>query len=167
MTRELGPLMTAIVLAGRSGAAYAAELGSMKVNEEIDALRMMGFRPMVFLALPRMLALAVVLPLLVLWVDALGVLGGLIVGVTRLDLSYAAYLHRLADVVRVSDLSMGFAKSALFALAIGAISCQQGFAASGGASSVGQRTTSAVVGSLFSLILIDAAFAVVVGATGR
>jgi phospholipid/cholesterol/gamma-HCH transport system permease protein len=167
MTRELGPLMTAIVVTGRSGAAFAAELGSMKVNEEIDALRTMGFAPMRFLVFPRMLALILMMPLLVLFANVLGILGGLVVGVTRLDLSAASYMHRVAEAVKPWDLGSGLFKSGLFALAIAAISCQQGLATRGGAAAVGHRTTSAVVGILFSLILIDAVFAVAVGVMGR
>ena len=167
MTRELGPLMTAIVVAGRSGAAFAAEIGTMKVNEEIDALRTMGFEPMPFLVLPRSLALILMMPLLVLFADAMGILGGLVVGVTRLNLSATSYMHRIADAVQFWDISQGLVKASLFAMAIAVISCQQGLATSGGAASVGHRTTSAVVGILFSLILIDAAFAIAVGALGR
>ena len=167
MTRELGPLMTAIVVAGRSGAAFAAEIGTMKVNEEIDALRTMGLRPMPFLVLPRSLALMLMMPLLVLFSNALGILGGLVVGVTRLDLSAVTYLNRIADAVKLWDVGQGLLKGALFAVAIAVISCQQGLATSGGAAAVGHRTTSAVVGILFSLILIDAVFAVAVGAMGR
>ena len=167
MTRELGPLMTAIVVTGRSGAAFAAEIGSMRVNEEIDALRTMGFAPMRFLVLPRVLALLLIMPLLVLFSDAMGVLGGLVVGVTRLNLSASSYMHRIADAVHTWDLSSGLFKGAMFALAIAIISCQQGLATTGGAADVGHRTTSAVVGILFSLILIDAVFAVALGALGR
>jgi phospholipid/cholesterol/gamma-HCH transport system permease protein len=167
MTRELGPLMTAIVVTGRSGAAFAAEIGSMKVNEEIDALRTMGFAPMPFLVLPRALALILMMPLLVLFSDALGIIGGLVVGVTRLDLSATTYMLRIADAVKVWDVSQGLLKGGLFALAIAVISSQQGLATRGGAAAVGRRTTGAVVGILFSLILIDAAFAVAVGAMGR
>ena len=167
MTRELGPLMTAIVVTGRSGAAFAAEIGSMKVNEEIDALRTMGFGQMRFLVLPRVIGLLLMMPLLVLFADTLGILGGMLVGVTRLDLSAASYLNRIVDAVKVWDLGSGLFKSMLFAMAIAVISCQQGLATSGGASAVGQRTTSAVVGILFTLILIDAVFAVAVGAMGR
>jgi phospholipid/cholesterol/gamma-HCH transport system permease protein len=167
MVRELGPLMTAIVVTGRSGAAFAAHIGSMKVNEEIDALRTMGFGQMRFLVLPRVIGLLLMMPLLVLFADALGILGGMVVGVTRLDLSAVAYMNRIAAAVPAWDLGMGLFKSSLFAIAIAVISCQQGLATSGGASEVGRRTTGAVVGILFSLILIDAAFAVAVGAMGR
>jgi phospholipid/cholesterol/gamma-HCH transport system permease protein len=158
MTRELGPLMTAIVICGRSGAAFAAELGSMRVNEEIDALRTMGLGPMRFLVMPRALALMLVMPFLTLLADIMGVLGGLIVALTTLDLTLSAYVGELQKAVKLWDVYSGLLKSVIFALAIALIACQQGLATSGGAEGVGRRTTSAVVTTLFTLILIDAAF---------
>jgi phospholipid/cholesterol/gamma-HCH transport system permease protein len=160
VTRELGPLMTAIVVCGRSGAAFAAELGFMKVNEEIDALRTMGFGPMRFLVLPRALALILVVPLLTLIADVAGVLGGLVVGVFNLDLTALGYLNQSARVVTLWDVSSGLLKSLVFALAIALIACQQGLATSGGAEGVGRRTTSTVVVTLFTIILIDATMTV-------
>jgi phospholipid/cholesterol/gamma-HCH transport system permease protein len=154
--RELGPLMTAIVVCGRSGAAFAAELGFMQVNEEIDALRTMGFGPMRYLVLPRAVALIVVVPLLSLLADVAGVLGGLAVGVTTLDLTARAYLNQTMRVVSVWDVSSGIVKSVVFAFAVALIACQQGLATSGGAQGVGRRTTSTVVITMFTLILIDA-----------
>ena len=154
--RELGPLMTAIVVCGRSGAAFAAELGFMQVNEEIDALRTMGFGPMRYLVLPRVAALIVVVPLLSLLADVAGVLGGLAVGVTTLDLTARAYLNQTMRVVSLWDVSSGIVKSVVFAFAVALIACQQGLATSGGAQGVGRRTTSTVVITMFTLILIDA-----------
>jgi phospholipid/cholesterol/gamma-HCH transport system permease protein len=159
ITRELGPLMTAIVVCGRSGAAMAAELGFMQVNGEVDALRTMGFGPMRYLVLPRTLALVAVVPLLVILADLAGVAGGLVVGVTSLDLTMRGYLDRTARVVALWDLSSGLLKSAVFALLISLVACQQGLATSGGAEGVGRRTTSAVVVTLFALILADAVMA--------
>ncbi len=158
--RELGPLMTAIVVCGRSGAAFAAELGFMQVNEEIDALRTMGFGPMRYLVLPRALALIVVVPLLTLLADVAGVLGGLVVGVTNLDLTVRGYLNQTARVVSLWDISSGIIKSVVFAFAVALIACQQGLATSGGAEGVGRRTTSTVVITMFTLILIDAVMTV-------
>jgi phospholipid/cholesterol/gamma-HCH transport system permease protein len=158
MTRELGPLMTAIVICGRSGAAFAAELGSMRVNEEIDALRTMGLGPMRFLVMPRALALMLVMPFLTLLADIVGVLGGLVVAVTSLDLTVSAYLGQLQRAVKLWDVYSGLIKSVIFALAITLIACQQGLATTGGAEGVGRRTTSAVVTTLFALIIIDAGF---------
>jgi phospholipid/cholesterol/gamma-HCH transport system permease protein len=164
--RELGPLMTAIVVCGRSGAAFAAELGFMRVNEEIDALRTIGLRPMRYLVLPRVVALMVVVPLLVILADVAGVAGGLVVGVFNLDLTARGYLYETVRVVTLWDVGSGLVKSLVFALAIALISCQQGLATSGGAEGVGRRTTSAVVVTLFTLILVDAVATVFFRAAG-
>jgi phospholipid/cholesterol/gamma-HCH transport system permease protein len=166
MTRELGPLLTAIVVCGRSGAAFAAELGSMKVNEEIDALRTMGFGSMRYLVLPRVLSLMIAMPLLTLIADVIGILGGLVVGMTSLDLTATSFATQLQKAVSLSDVFSGVAKSVVFGLAIGLISCQQGLATSGGAEGVGRRTTAAVVSTLFMLVVLDAIFTVFFEATG-
>jgi phospholipid/cholesterol/gamma-HCH transport system permease protein len=158
VTRELGPLMTAIILCGRSGAAFAAELGSMRVSEEIDALRTMGFGPIGYLVLPKALALMLVLPVLTLVGDFVGLLGGLLVGLMSLDLTVAGYISETQKALSMWDVFSGLIKSVVFALAITLISCQQGFATTGGAEGVGRRTTSSVVTILFTLILIDAGF---------
>ncbi len=160
ITRELGPLMTAIIVCGRSGAAFAAELGTMKVSEEIDALRTMGFGPLRFLVVPRILALFLAMPILVMLGDLVGIAGGLLVGVTSLDLTIMGYLNETQNSLHMWDVFQGVIKSGVFAVAIGIISCQQGLATTGGAEGVGRRTTAAVVSSLFALILIDAGFTV-------
>jgi phospholipid/cholesterol/gamma-HCH transport system permease protein len=160
VTRELGPLMTAIIVCGRSGAAFAAEIGTMKVSEEIDALRTMGFGPVRYLVLPRALALMLVLPVLTLLADLVGIVGGLVVGIVSLDLTVAGYVSETLKAVSLWDVFSGVLKSFVFALAISLISCQQGFATTGGAEGVGRRTTSSVVSILFSLILIDSVFTV-------
>ena len=160
VTRELGPLMTAIILCGRSGAAFAAELGSMNVSEEIDALRTMGFGPIRYLVLPRTLALVLVLPLLTLLGDMVGMLGGLVVGITSLGLTIGGYLSETQKAVSMWDVFSGLVKSVIFALAISLVSCQQGMATTGGAEGVGRRTTASVVSILFALIVIDAVFTV-------
>jgi phospholipid/cholesterol/gamma-HCH transport system permease protein len=167
VTRELAPLMTAIVVAGRSGAAFAAEFGAMRVNEEIDALQTMGLSVTRFMVLPRAIGLMAVMPLLVLLADVFGVLGGLLVGVSVLDLTPYAYLRQLQSAVAPWDVYSGLIKSCAFALAIALISSQQGLSAEGGAEGVGRRTTSAVVATLFVLILIDAAFTVSFRVLGR
>src|SRR5438067_3979124 len=164
--RELGPLMTAIVVCGRSGAAFAAELGFMQVNEEIDALRTMGFGPMRYLVLPRALALIIVVPLLSLLADVAGVVGGLVVGVSTLDLTVRGYLSETARVVSLWDISSGIVKSLVFAFAVALIACQQGLATSGGAQGVGRRTTSTVVITMFTLILVDAVMTVLFRTAG-
>jgi phospholipid/cholesterol/gamma-HCH transport system permease protein len=158
VTRELGPLITAIVLAGRSGAAFAAELGTMRVNEEIDALRTMGFGPMRYLVVPRVLTLMLVLPMLSLGADLMGVIGGLIVGITHLDLSFAGYIQQTRRAVHLWDVGTGILKSIPFGMTIALIACQQGLATQGGAEGVGRRTTSSVVITLFCLIVLDALF---------
>jgi phospholipid/cholesterol/gamma-HCH transport system permease protein len=158
VVRELGPLMTAIIVCGRSGAAFAAELGSMKVAEEIDALRTMGFGPIRYLVLPRTVALMLVVPMLTLVADLVAISGGLVVGILSLDLTVSAYVGETQKALAVWDVFSGVLKSVVYALAIALISCQQGFAASGGAEGVGRRTTSSVVSILCCLILIDAGF---------
>ncbi len=160
ITREMGPLMTAIILCGRSGAAFAAELGAMKVSEEIDALRTMGFGPVRYLVLPRIVALMLVLPMLTLVGEFVAILGGLAVGVTSLNLTAQAYLGELRGALDLWDVFSGLIKSVVFGFAIGLIACRHGFAATGGAEGVGRRTTKAVVSILFALILIDAGFTV-------
>ena len=166
MTRELGPLMTAIIVCGRTGAAFAAELGTMKVSEEVDALRTLGFTPLRYLVMPRVLGLVFVAPLLTLLADAVGILGGLVVGATTLDITPTAYWIQTVDAVKPWDVFSGALKSIVFAGAIALIACQQGLATSGGAEGVGRRTTSAVVSILFTLILLDALFTVLFGALG-
>jgi len=161
VTRELAPLMTAIIVCGRSGAAITAELGSMKVSEEIDALRTIGLGPVRYLVLPRALALLIVTPILVLFGDLIGVAGGLAVGVTSLGLSWNAYIGQTLHAVHLHDVVSGLVKSCTFAVAIALIACQQGFATSGGAEGVGRRTTSTVVSCLFAIVLLDALFTVI------
>jgi phospholipid/cholesterol/gamma-HCH transport system permease protein len=160
VVRELGPLMTAIIVCGRSGAAFAAELGTMRVSEEIDALQTLGFGPIRYLVLPRALGLMLVMPFLTLFADLVGICGGLVVGLTSLDLTTTSYINETKKAVALWDIGSGLWKSVVFAIAIAVISCQQGFATSGGAEGVGRRTTASVVSILFSLILIDAGFTV-------
>lgn len=165
VVREIGPLITAIVVCGRTGAAFAAELGSMQTNEEIDALRTMGFGPMRFLVMPKALAVMMVMPCLTVLADLMGGLGGLTTGMFRLDLNVTSYINETQRAVHLRDFLSGLIKSVAFGLAITLISCQQGLAATGGAEGVGKRTTAAVVSTLFTLILIDALFTVVFEAT--
>jgi phospholipid/cholesterol/gamma-HCH transport system permease protein len=167
VTRELGPLMTAIVVCGRSGAAFAAELGSMKVNEEVDALRTMGLGTSRYLVFPRMFALMLVMPLLSILADVVGILGGLVVAITNLELTPVAYIHEIQKAVKVWDVVSGLIKAVLFAIAIAGISCQQGLATEGGAEGVGKRTTGAVVSTLFTLIMIDALFTIFFRLVGK
>jgi phospholipid/cholesterol/gamma-HCH transport system permease protein len=156
VVRELGPLMTAILVAGRSGAAYAAELGTMTVNEEVDALRTLGQDPQRFLVFPRVLTLALVVPVLTLLGDVFGALGGLAIAVGYLDQPSVVYVQGLERAIGFSDVATGVLKSVAFAAAIGLISCQRGLSTRGGAAGVGNSTTSAVVVVLFSLVALDA-----------
>ena len=160
LTREIAPLMTAIIVCGRSGAAFAAELGSMKVNEELDALRTLGISPFSWLVVPRVVALMTVVPILTLVADFVGIGGGLLVGIADLDLSARGYYIETLTAVHGWDVVTGLLKSFAFSVAIALIACQQGFSASGGAEGVGRRTTSSVVTSLFALVLIDALFTI-------
>jgi len=166
MTRELGPLMMAIIICGRTGAAFAAELGTMQVSEEVDALRTLGFLPLPFLVIPRMLGLILVAPVLVLMADAVGILGGALVASLTLDITTTSFLIQLQSAVKASDILSGMIKGVMFCATIALISCQQGLATSGGAEGVGRRTTSAVVSILFALILLDALFTVLLGVFG-
>ena len=161
LTRELAPLMTAIIVCGRSGAAFAAEIGSMKVNEEVDALRTLGLTPFGWLVVPRIVALVLVVPVLTLIADFIGITGGLLVGIIDLDLTTQGYIIQTLKGVHGWDVLTGLMKSFVFSIAIALIACQQGFAASGGAEGVGKRTTSTVVTSLFALVMIDALFTVI------
>ena len=161
MVRELAPLMTAIVVAGRSGAAYAAELGTMRVNQEIDALQTLGIDPHRYLVFPRLVAMGAVVPLLTLVSMLVGVFGGLIVAVQTLNLTTLAFFVELQTAVGVGDVIGGLIKSGIFAITITLISCQRGLAARGGAAGVGSSTTSAVVVILFAIVVIDALFTVV------
>jgi len=166
MTRELAPLMTAIIVAGRSGAAFSAELGTMRVSEEIDALRTLGFDPYQFLVFPRVLALMLVLPLLTIMADVVGIAGGLLVAMLSLDLSPHAYLVEVQKAVDLRDVFQGYVKTVFFGLSIALIACQRGLATRGGAEGVGRATTSAVVTSLFAIVVIDAIFTVLFHAFG-
>jgi phospholipid/cholesterol/gamma-HCH transport system permease protein len=160
MTRQLGPLMTAIVVSGRSGAAFTTQLGSMKVSEEIDALRTLGIEPYARLVVPRVVSLAIVMPILTILADVVGTLGGLLVAVTSLDLTPREYWNELRSSVGPSDIEQGLIMSVTYAIAIGLIACEQGFAASGGPEGVGRRTTTTVVSSLFAMVLLDACLTV-------
>jgi phospholipid/cholesterol/gamma-HCH transport system permease protein len=166
VTRELAPLMTGIIISGRSGAAYAAELGAMKVSEEIDALRTMGFGPTAYLILPRVVALALIAPILTLLGDVVGVLGGVVVGSSTLGVSPRGYLAELRTVMVPADVIGGLFKSVAFGVAIALIGCRQGFATTGGAAGVGRRTTSTVVLCLFTIVIADTLFTLVFRALG-
>jgi phospholipid/cholesterol/gamma-HCH transport system permease protein len=161
IVKELGPIMTAILVAGRSGSAFAAEIGTMMVNEEVDALTTMGFTPVRFLAVPKVLAAMIVVPLLTLYADFFGIIGGLIVGVMGLDLTVYTYLKATQQSLSLLDIITSLIKSGVFAVLIAGIGCQRGFEVRGGAEAVGSATTSAVVAAIFLIIVTDSAFALV------
>lgn len=161
IVRELGPIMTAILVAGRSASAFAAEIGTMRVNEEVDALVTMGFDPVRFLVVPKLIATVVVLPLLTLYADLFGIVGGLIVGVSGLDLTVYTYLQESQRSVTVFYLNASLVKATVFACIIAWIGCQRGFQVRGGVEEVGAATTSAVVTSILLIVIMDSAFAIV------
>ncbi|MBU2489877.1 MAG: ABC transporter permease, partial [Proteobacteria bacterium] len=159
MVRELGPIMTAIVVAGRSGSAFASEIGTMKVSEEIDALSVMGFDPVLFLTVPKLMAAVAVVPLLTLFANLFGVFGGMVVGVFFLDLTFGNYMRQTFDALTLSDILWTFFKGGFFAFLIAWISSLRGFQVRGGAVAVGEAATRAVVGGIFLIIFWDSIFA--------
>lgn len=160
MVRELAPLITAIIVAGRSGSAYTAQIGTMKITEEVDALRSMGVPPMDLLVLPKVLALIIALPLLTVYADIMGVLGGMVMASVQLDVGFSTYIDRLSTAVSVQSYLVGVGKAPVFAAVIATLGCYQGFQVAGSAESVGRRTTLSVVHSIIAVIVIDAAFSV-------
>jgi len=157
--REMGVLITAIVVAGRSSSAFAAQIGAMVANQEVDALRSMGLDPVLLLVVPRVLALMITLPMLVFIADIMALLGGAVAIRYSIGLSFAAFLSQLGEVARLNNFLVGMIKTPFFALAIGLIGCFQGFRATGSAESVGFLTTVSVVQSIFAVILLNALFA--------
>ncbi len=160
MVRDVGALMTAIVMAGRSGAAFAAEIGSMKVTQEIDALTTMGISPLEFLVLPRIIALSLMMPLLCVYADFVGILGGAFIGVTMLDLSFITYMQQTADAVGLVDLFGGVFKAFVYGILIAIAGCLRGLQSGTSSSGVGIATTSAVVTSIVFIISACGIFAV-------
>ena len=160
MLREFAPLITAIIIAGRSGSAYAAQIGTMSVTEEIDAMRTLGIPPLDLLVLPKILALLIAMPLLTVFADVLGVLGGMIMAHAQLDVGYGEFLDRFVKAVSATAYLTGICKAPVFAAIIAVVGCFQGFRTKGGADSVGRQTTRAVVQSTFLVIVADAVFSV-------
>jgi len=161
MVRELSPMLTAIIVAGRSGSAYAAQIGTMKVTEEIDALRTIGVGPLELLVLPKVLALIVALPLLTVYTDVMGVLGGMIMARAQLDVSFGAFADRLDEAITLHSYLVGVGKTPVFAVIIALVGCYHGFQVTGSADSVGRQTTLSVVQSVFLVIVTDAVFSIV------
>ncbi|HWA85328.1 MAG TPA: ABC transporter permease [Opitutus sp.] len=164
--REMGAVMTAVVLAGRTGAAFAAALGNMKANEEIDALETLGISPVNFLVMPRLLALGAMTPLLTLYANALGILGGMAVSLMVLNIPPAAYWVEMGTIVTMSDVAVGVIKAVAFGLIIGLSGCLRGLQAERSAAGVGRAATSAVVTAILLLVIADAVFAVLFNVVG-
>lgn len=160
MLREFAPLITAIIIAGRSGSAYAAQIGTMSVTEEIDAMRTLGIAPLELLVLPKIVALCVALPLLTVFADALGVFGGMIMARAQLAVGFGEFLDRFVKAVSVTAYLVGICKTPVFAIIIAVVGCFQGFRTHGGADGVGRQTTRSVVQSTFLVIVADALFSV-------
>lgn len=161
MVSELGPIMTAIVVAGRSGSAFAAEIGTMRISDEVDALFSMGISPTLFLVVPRIVAAVIVVPLLTLFADLSAIMGGLVISVSMLDLTVGSYLNQTIQSLSLFEFMWGLSKSVLFAALIAWIGCLRGFQVRGGSSEVGNAATSAVVSGIFLIILFDSIFAVI------
>jgi phospholipid/cholesterol/gamma-HCH transport system permease protein len=158
--REMAVLITSIMVAGRSGSAFTAEIGVMQTREEVDALKVMGIEPMQVLVVPRVIALVITLPLLTFFADIMGLIGGAAISQFLLDVSPAQYLARLLQVVDGSDLFVGLFKAPIFAFFIAVIGCMHGLKVSGSAESVGRETTRAVVKSIFLVLVLDAFFSI-------
>lgn len=158
ITRELGPILTAIIVSGRSGSAYAAEIGSMKVAEEIDALKTMGINPIRFLVVPKLIALVVMLPALTIIADFIGILGGFLLSITILELHPINYIQQTENALMIKDVITGLVKAGAFAVVITVVGAFEGFKVEGGAEEVGRRTTASVVLSIFLVIAFDCFF---------
>jgi len=156
MVREMGAMMAAIIMAGRTGASFSAQLGTMQVNEEIDAFRTLGISPVEFLVLPRMLALMLMMPLLCIFADLLGIIGGMLVSVTMFDITAIQYLEQTRSAINLTDISVGIAKSMVFGVLVAVAGCMKGIQCGRSASAVGQATTSAVVMSIVAIVVADA-----------
>jgi phospholipid/cholesterol/gamma-HCH transport system permease protein len=161
MVRFLAPVMAAIIMAGRTGASFAAQLGTMQVNEEIDALKTLGISPMEFLVLPRMLALFLMMPLLSLYADLMGILGGVIIGVSMLDLNFLEYYTKTRESVQLNDFWVGLFSASVFGVLVALSGCMRGMQCGRSAAAVGEATTSAVVTGIVSIVVAMAVITVV------
>jgi phospholipid/cholesterol/gamma-HCH transport system permease protein len=160
LLREIAPLLTAILVAGRSGSAYTAQIGTMTVTEELDAMRSLGISPMSFLVIPRAVALIIALPLLTVFADAVGVFGGMLIALTRLGVTFSEFLNRFEYAIVLRHYLIGIGKTPVFAGIIALVGCYQGFQVFGGVDSVGRRTTISVVQAIFFVIVTDAFFSI-------
>ncbi|MBB5349032.1 MlaE family lipid ABC transporter permease subunit [Desulfoprunum benzoelyticum] len=166
MLREFSPLITAIIIAGRSGSAYAAQIGTMVVTEEIDGMRTIGIEPIDFLVLPKIIALMVALPLLTVFADVTGVFGGMFMARSQLDVGFHEFLARFGSKIGLSALLVGVGKAVVFAAIIAIVGCYQGFRTKANADSVGRQTTRSVVQSIFIVIILDSGFSVIFSILG-
>ncbi len=166
LLRELAPLLTAIIVAGRSGSAYTAQIGTMQVTEEINALRTLGIAPLELLVLPKLLALIILMPLLSAFADIVGVLGGMLVAKLAFGVSVADFLERFPEAVSLTNYLIGIGKAPIFAAIIALVGCYQGFQVQGGADSVGKQVTVCVVQAIFLVIVVDALFSVLFNVLG-
>jgi phospholipid/cholesterol/gamma-HCH transport system permease protein len=155
MTRELGPVLTSLMVSGRAGSAMAAELGTMRVTEQIDALTAMALNPIKYLVTPRIIAAFLVLPVLTVISDFIGIIGGYLVGVKLLGINEGAYIDKMIKFVELNDIYNGLVKSAVFGVILSIVSCYKGFYAKGGAEGVGRATTEAVVASSVTILVTD------------
>lgn len=158
--REIGVLLTAIIVAGRSGSAFTAQIGTMRVNLEVDAMSTMGLHPIEVLVIPRIIALLITMPLLTFFANLMGLLGGALATAIFLDFTLAQYFDRLQDVVDIKHFWVGMLKAPVFAFVIAVVGCYEGLQVTGSAESVGRQTTKAVVESIFLVIILDAAFSI-------
>jgi phospholipid/cholesterol/gamma-HCH transport system permease protein len=164
--REIAPLVTSIIVAGRSGSSFTAQIGTMKVTEEVDALRTLGIPPLELLVLPKTLALVVALPLLTVYADIMGVFGGMIMAAAKLDISFLEFAQRFQKAVEAKHYFIGIYKAPAFAIIIALVGCYQGFQVRGGADSVGRHATISVVQSIFLVIVVDAFFSIMLNWAG-
>jgi phospholipid/cholesterol/gamma-HCH transport system permease protein len=158
ITRELGPLVAAIVVIGRSGSSFAADIGAMRVTEELDALKTMALDPVAFLVTPKLVAMVVMMPCLAIWSDLMGVTGGALFGVAGAGFTLGSYFAATREALVLRDVTTGLIKSLVFGIVITAVGCYEGFSTGAGAEEVGRSTTSAVVVSILLVVLIDLAF---------
>jgi phospholipid/cholesterol/gamma-HCH transport system permease protein len=160
LLREIAPLLTAILVAGRSGSAYTAQIGTMTVTEELDAMRSLGISPMSLLVIPRALALIIALPLLTVFADAVGVFGGMLIALSQLGVTFTEFLNRFEYAIVLRHYLIGIGKTPVFAAIIALVGCYQGFQVFGGVDSVGRHTTISVVQAIFLVIVTDAFFSI-------
>ncbi len=166
MLRELAPLLTAIIVAGRTGSAFTAQIGTMRVTEEVDALATIGISPMALLVVPKLLGLMIALPLLALFADIAGIIGGMVMAALMLGVAFPDFLDRLPMAVDLTSLLIGLGKAPVFAAIIALVGCYQGFQVSGSAESVGHHTTLSVVQAIFLVIVVNAVFSVALSILG-